>query len=218
MAKGPETQPEKIETAVRDFLSVFPEETREAYDYLLRRCNFHDIDDPLYPIMLFLLFFQESVSENAKQVEESIADLKASYSKNEKEIRRIRKPISLYHYALLVLTILNLLVFSLGSVKRSSSEPVQPNPEETVEETPRNELRAIHRYWTRKLAEKTDILPYRMDYMIVILAVAGAIAAWIPVLFSIRKRIHVRFPVRAKRYLPRLRPDKAVENKPEQKE
>ena len=218
MDKEAKKQTEKIETSVKDFVSVFPEEKREYYELILRRCNFHDTTDPLYPIMLFLLFFQESVGENAKQVEESIADLKASYSKNEKEVRRIRKPISLYHYALLVLTILNLLVFTLGSVKRSSSEPVQPNPEETVEETPRNELRAIHRYWTRKLAEETDILPYRMDHTIVLLAVAGAIAAWIPVLFSIRKRIHVRVPVRAKRYLPRLRPGKAVENKPEQKE
>lgn len=218
MAKGPEKQPEKIETSVRDFLSVFPEEKREAYDYLLRRCNFHDIDDPLYPIMLFLLFFQESVDENVKQLEESITDLKTSFSRNEKEIRRIRKPISLFHYGLLALIIVNLLVICCGSVKWSKPEPVQPDPEEMVEETPRNELRAIHRYWTRKLAEETDILPYRMDHTIVLLAVAGAIAAWIPVLFSIRKRIHVRFPARAKRYLPRLRPGKAVENKPEQKE
>ena len=218
MAKGPEKQPEGIEISIRDFVSVFPEEKRGFYELLLRKCNFHEPTDPLYPIMLFLLFFQESVSENAKQVEESIADLKASFSKNEKEIRRIRKPISLYHCALLVLTILNLLVFSLGSVKWSSSDPALPDPEETVEETPRNELRAINRYWTKKLAEETDLLPYRMDRTIVLLAVAGAIAAWIPVLFSIRKRIHVRFPVRAKRYLPRLRPGKAVEYKPEQKE
>ena len=218
MDKEAKKQTEKIETSVKDFVSVFPEGKREYYELILRRCNFHDTTDPLYPIMLFLLFFQESVDENVKQLEESICDLKTSFSGNEKEIRRIRKPVSLFHYGLLALIIVNLLVVSFGSVRWSRPDPALPDPEETVEETPRNELRAINRYWTKKLAEETDLLPYRMDYTIVILAVAGAIAAWIPVLFSIRKRIHVRFPVRAKRYLPRLRPGKAVENKPEQKE
>ena len=217
MDKEAKKQTEKIETSVKDFVSVFPEEKREYYELILRRCNFHDTTDPLYPIMLFLLFFQESVDENVKQLEESITDLKTSFSGNEKEIRRIRKPISLFHYGLLALIIVNLLVVSFGSVRWSRPETVAPIPDKTEEEeTPRTELQAIHRYWTRKLAEKTDDrLPYRIAPMIAALAVVGAVSAWIPVLLLHRKH---RFPVRRVKRLWERKTGKAVEKEPEPKD
>ena len=217
MDKEAKKQMEKIETSVKDFVSVFPEGKREYYELILRRCNFHDTTDPLYPIMLFLLFFQESVDENVKQLEESISDLKTSFSGNEKEIRRIRKPVSLFHYGLLALIIVNLLVVSFGSVRWSRPETVATTPDETVvEETPRTELQAIHRYWTRKLAEKTDDrLPYRIAPMIAALAVVGAVAAWIPVLLSLRKN---QFPVRKAKRLWERKTGKTVTKEPEPKD
>ena len=52
-------EPFNFELILMDFLKYMPEAKRHDYELMLRRCNFSDPADPMFPVMLFLLFFQE---------------------------------------------------------------------------------------------------------------------------------------------------------------
>ena len=61
-----------VEAAIMDFVRFFPEEKRSEFELLLKRCNFHDVTDPGFPIMLFLLYFQEGICDKLESLEEAV--------------------------------------------------------------------------------------------------------------------------------------------------
>ena len=149
MGSEPKEIPVPIETAVKEFVRFLPEEKRNDYELMLRRCNFHDDDDPLFPILLFLLFFQESVGENVNRIEASVAGLKASFPQCAKA-GNDRWMVPILFFGLIALMIVHLLTFGCGELRRLPRE----NTLETAAPTPRRELLDIQYYWMRKLAEE----------------------------------------------------------------
>ena len=55
-------EPFNFELTLTDFLKYMPEAKRHDYELMLRRCNFSDPADPMFPVMLFLLFFQDNLA------------------------------------------------------------------------------------------------------------------------------------------------------------
>ena len=184
-------QTSPVETAVKDFIRFLPEEKRDDYELMLRRCNFHDSDDPLFPIMLFLLFFQESVSDNVDRIEDSIAELKAAPQKSRKT--NIRKTVAVVHFGLIALTIVNLVLFGCG-LFRQNPRPVL-KAVKTTAETAQSELQEINRYWTRKLEEGPEIRQCSgADRTFAMIAVTAAVSAWIPAVIVLLRGKRLRFP------------------------
>ncbi len=179
------TSPEQagVETAVQDFIRFLPEEKRNDYELMLRRCNFHEPTEPMFPIMLFLLFFQESVSENVDRIEESIGEMKSVLS----ERGKARNP-RMFLFLLIALTIVNLVLFCCGVFHRNS--PLVESAAKAAPASPHSELQQIHRYWTRKLTEKPENRqsgPLN-EKLFAVIAVAGAVSAWIPVIFILLQK------------------------------
>ena len=56
-------EPFNFELTITDFLKYMPEAKRHDYELMLRRCNFSDPADPMFPVMLFLLFFQDNLKQ-----------------------------------------------------------------------------------------------------------------------------------------------------------
>ena len=208
MESRPQEQSKSADIVIMDYIRFLPEEKRKDYEVMLRRCNFHDSDDPLFPIMLFLLFFQESVSDNVDRIEESIAELKAAPQKSRKT--NIRKTAAVVHFGLIALTIVNLVLFGCG-LFRQNPRPVL-KAVKTTAQTAQSELQEINRYWTRKLEEGPEIRQCSgADRTFAMIAVTAAVSAWIPAVIVLLRGKRLRFPEK--------RTDPAMEkNEPKPKE
>ena len=181
MEDKPKDPPVQVETVVKDFVRFLPEEKRDDYELMLRRCNFHDSDDPLFPIMLFLLFFQESVSENVNGIEDSISEIKTVLFPRRKG--KTGRTVRIFNILLTALTIVNLVLFCCGIFR--NTPPLTEKTVKTAAQTSQSELQKINRYWTRKLEEKPEIRQtgFCDERIFTIIAAAGAVCAWIPAVF-----------------------------------
>ena len=65
-------EPFNFELILTDFLKYMPEAKRHDYELMLRRCNFSDPADPMFPVMLFLLFFQDNLADRLEELTEEI--------------------------------------------------------------------------------------------------------------------------------------------------
>ena len=159
------TSPEQagVETAVQDFIRFLPEEKRNDYELMLRRCNFHEPTEPMFPIMLFLLFFQESVSENVDRIEDSIAELKGMPLKCGK---KDKSRSSILRIAGLVLIALTIVILSLfwGGILRKNRRPAM-----AATQNAQHELQKMNRYWLDKLEaeERSDAVSQRNNWFII---------------------------------------------------
>ena len=147
MENRPQEQPISADIVIMDYIRFLPEEKRKDYEVMLRRCNFHDSDDPLFPIILFLLFFQESVSYNVDRIDDSISEMKSVLQKSGQD-KFARYGAWISKFVLIALTIVNLLTFCMVL-----SSPAGKTVKATVR-TAQNELQAIHNYWTKKNRKK----------------------------------------------------------------
>ena len=184
MENRPQEQPKSADIVIMDYIRFLPEEKRKDYEVMLRRCNFHDSDDPLFPIMLFLLFFQESVSYNVDRIDDSISEMKSVLQKCGQD-KFTRYGTWITKFVLIALTIVNLLMFGLVL-----SSPAGKIVKATVR-TAQNELQTIHNYWTQKLEEESLPLQSRSFGGGWTFAVFAAIlaSAWIP---SILVLLHLK--------------------------
>ena len=65
-------EPFNFELTLTDFLKYMPEAKRHDYELMLRRCNFSDPADPMFPVMLFLLFFQDNLADRMEELTEEV--------------------------------------------------------------------------------------------------------------------------------------------------
>ena len=65
-------EPFNFELILTDFLKYMPEAKRHDYELMLRRCNFSDPADPMFPVMLFLLFFQDNLADRMEDLTEEV--------------------------------------------------------------------------------------------------------------------------------------------------
>ena len=189
MENRPQEQPISADIVIMDYIRFLPEEKRKDYEVMLRRCNFHDSDDPLFPIMLFLLFFQESVSYNVDRIDDSISEMKSVLQKSGQD-KFAWYGAWISKFVLIALTIVNLLTFCMVL-----SSPAGKTVKATVR-TAQNELQAIHNYWTKKLEE--DPVPLQSHsfdggWTFALFAVILA-AAWIPSVLVLLHLKRINFP------------------------
>ena len=189
MENRPQEQPISADIVIMDYIRFLPEEKRKDYEVMLRRCNFHDSDDPLFPIILFLLFFQESVSYNVDRIDDSISEMKSVLQKSGQD-KFARYGAWISKFVLIALTIVNLLTFCMVL-----SSPAGKTVKATVR-TAQNELQAIHNYWTKKLEE--DPVPLQSHsfdggWTFALFAVILA-AAWIPSVLVLLHLKRINFP------------------------
>ena len=185
---------QKVSLVIQDFIRFMPEEKRADYEVMLHRCNFHDSDDPLFPIMLFLLFFQESVSENVDRIEDSISELKAEPQKSAK--KNSRTFVRVFRFLLIALTLANLALFGAGLFRKEPRKTAA-----VAVQTPQNELQEINRYWLRKLEEdeaENRGLRSREGSSAAVISTACAVLAWMPAVILLLRGKRIRFPEKLK--------------------
>ena len=201
------TEQVSVETAVQEFIRFLPEEKRKDYELMIRRCNFHDPTEPMFPIMLFLLFFQESIGDSVARIEESVAELKGmpppKCGKKEKSRFSILRRAG---WVLIASAVAALLMFGLFRKNPPFAERTpQPAPQAA-----KHELQEINRYWQHKLKNDEAEAPSRQyrsgnGDATIILSAAAVVSAWIPAILVLLnwKRCPDRenrndFPVRSR--------------------
>ena len=149
-----------IDAAVKDFVRFLPEEKQSDYEVMLKNCNFHDATDPGFPIMLFLLFFQESVSEKIDELERAVIALPESLRQDAStapEASPPRKKPSSRTIAVVLFGGYHLLLS--GGLLYLYLVPVR---HKTAGQNPngeaRTELEALNRYWLAKLEQDEGTL------------------------------------------------------------
>ena len=176
------TEQVSVETAVQEFIRFLPEEKRKDYELMIRRCNFHDPTEPMFPIMLFLLFFQESIGDSVARIEESVAEVKGMPppkcgKKGKSRFSFLRRVGGV----LIASAVAALLMFGLFRKNPPSAERTP----QTAPQTAKHELQEINRYWQHKLKKDEAEAPSRQyrsgnGDAAIILSAAAVVSAWIP--------------------------------------
>jgi len=68
----------QVDAIISDMLEHIPDDKKGTYELILRRCKFYDSSDPLFPIVLFLLFFQDAISDDQQKVAEHLSQLETT--------------------------------------------------------------------------------------------------------------------------------------------
>ena len=208
------TEQVSVETAVQEFIRFLPEEKRKDYELMIRRCNFHDPTEPMFPIMLFLLFFQESIGDSVARIEESVAELKGMPppkcgKKGKSRFSFLRRA----GWVLIASAVAALLMFGLFRKNPSFAEKTR----QPASQTAKHELQEINRYWQHKLKKDEAEAPSRQyrsgnGDATIILSAAAVVSAWIPAILVLLnwKRSPDRenrndFPVRSRNRVRRSR-------------
>ncbi|MBN2640921.1 MAG: hypothetical protein JXR78_04670 [Victivallales bacterium] len=66
----------ELNREIADFLQCIPAPKRRDYELILLRCNFSDPADPLFPILLFLLFMEDNLSGRSETLADEFRKLR----------------------------------------------------------------------------------------------------------------------------------------------
>ena len=137
-----------VEAAIMDFVRFFPEEKQAEFELLLKRCNFHDVTDPGFPIMLFLLYFQEGICAKIESLEGAVRknNPAAAVQPTQTPIRAHGK--LLWSVSAVIAAVAAGVVLGLSFHGGPAVKPAK----EIRREAPAS-MREINLYWRRKLAE-----------------------------------------------------------------
>ena len=146
-----------------DFLKYVPEPKRHDYELMLRRCNFSDPADPMFPVMLFLLFFQDNLADRMEALTEEV-----TRRENESPTAQIPMVVperkSGWKIGIAVLLAVQLILIVFGVFCLITRElPSQIKSDSVISHS--SEIRRINRYWDEKLqyARKGDFCMNRLD-------------------------------------------------------
>ena len=76
------TKKSNFEQIIADILDCFPKSKRHIYELMLRRCNFTDPGEPLFPVMLFLLFVQDNLKDGTLALADEVKSLSKKLKEN----------------------------------------------------------------------------------------------------------------------------------------
>ena len=139
-----------------------PEAKRHDYELMLRRCNFSDPADPMFPVMLFLLFFQDNLADRMEELTEEVKAQKTLPSTDHAAVAPERKFCWKIVIAVLMAVQLMLTVFSIFCLTFRDF-PSQPIMNPAISHS--SEIQKINRYWDAKLqyAQKGNFCMNRLD-------------------------------------------------------
>ena len=151
-----------FELTLTDFLKYMPEAKRHDYELMLRRCNFSDPADPMFPVMLFLLFFQDNLADRMEELTEEVKTQKTLPSTDHSAVAPERKFCWKIVIAVLMAVQLMLTVFSIFCLTFRDF-PSQPIMNPAISHS--SEIQKINRYWDTKLqyAQKGNFCMNRLD-------------------------------------------------------
>lgn len=155
-------EPFNFELTLTDFLKYMPEAKRHDYELMLRRCNFSDPADPMFPVMLFLLFFQDNLADRMEELTEEVKTQKTLPSTDHAAVAPERKSCWKVVVAVLMAVQLMLTVFGVFFLTFRDF-PSQPTMNPTISHS--SEIQKINRYWDAKLqyAQKGNLCMNRLD-------------------------------------------------------
>ena len=155
-------EPFNFELILMDFLKYMPEAKRHDYELMLRRCNFSDPADPMFPVMLFLLFFQDNLADRMEELTEEVKTQKTLPSTDHAAVAPERKSCWKIMVTVLMAVQLMLTVFSIFCLTFRDF-PSQPIMNPAISHS--SEIQKINRYWDAKLqyAQKGNFCMNRLD-------------------------------------------------------
>ena len=155
-------EPFNFELILMDFLKYMPEAKRHDYELMLRRCNFSDPADPMFPVMLFLLFFQDNLADRMEELTEEVKTQKTIPSTDHATAAPERKSCWKIVVAVLMAVQLMLTVFGVFCLTFRDF-PSQPIMNSAISHS--SEIQKINRYWDAKLqyAQKGNFCMNRLD-------------------------------------------------------
>ena len=155
-------EPFNFELTLTDFLKYMPEAKRHDYELMLRRCNFSDPADPMFPVMLFLLFFQDNLADRMEELTEEVKTQKTIPSTDHAAVAPERK--SCWKIVVTVLMAVQLMLTVFGIFCLTFRDfPSQPIMNPAISHS--SEIQKINRYWDAKLqyAQKGNFCMNRLD-------------------------------------------------------
>ena len=155
-------EPFNFELILTDFLKYMPEAKRHDYELMLRRCNFSDPADPMFPVMLFLLFFQDNLADRMEELTEEVKAQKTIPPTDHAAAAPERKSCWKIVVAVLMAVQLMLTVFGVFCLTFRDF-PSQPIMNPAISHS--SEIQKINRYWDTKLqyAQKGNFCMNRLD-------------------------------------------------------
>ena len=144
-------EPFNFELILTDFLKYMPDAKRSDYELMLRRCNFSDPADPMFPVMLFLLFFQDNLADRMDGLTEEIQDLKLIPPTENVGVSESRGK-SCWNIVITILLAIQLfLTVFVVFFLTMRDFPVYPKNSAAISYS--NEIQNINRYWDIKLQQ-----------------------------------------------------------------
>ena len=155
-------EPFNFELTLTDFLKYMPEAKRHDYELMLRRCNFSDPADPMFPVMLFLLFFQDNLADRMEELTEEVKTQKTIPPTDHAAAAPERKSCWKIVVAVLMAVQLILTVFCVFCLTFREL-PTQTIMNPAISHS--SEIQKINRYWDAKLqyAQKGSFGMNRLD-------------------------------------------------------
>ena len=155
-------EPFNFELTLTDFLKYMPEAKRHDYELMLRRCNFSDPADPMFPVMLFLLFFQDNLADRMEELTEEVKAQKTIPPTDHTAAAPERKSCWEILVAVLMAVQLMLTVFGIFYLTFRDF-PSQPIMNPAISHS--SEIQKINHYWDAKLqyAQKGNFCMNRLD-------------------------------------------------------
>lgn len=151
-----------FELTLTDFLKYLPEAKQHDYELMLRRCNFSDPADPMFPVMLFLLFFQDNLADRMEELTEEVKAQKTIPPTDHTAAAPERKSCWEIVVAVLMAVQLMLTVFGIFCLTFRDF-PSQPIMNPAISHS--SEIQKINHYWDAKLqyAQKGNFCMNRLD-------------------------------------------------------
>ena len=147
------TKKSNFEQIIADILDCFPKSKRHIYELMLRRCNFTDPGEPLFPVMLFLLFVQDNLKDGTLALADEVKSLSKKIKENNgtAAVSTSGTPNRFWKYAVPVILILQLVLTTvcLGTIllpKEKTTYQYVANSN-----TGSAEIQSINRYWDAKI-------------------------------------------------------------------
>ena len=147
------TKKSNFEQIIADILDCFPKSKRHIYELMLRRCNFTDPGEPLFPVMLFLLFVQDNLKDGTLALADEVKSLSKKLKENNGTAAvSVSGPTNrFWKYAVPILLALQLAlsIVILGTVSFRQEKTNYQYVASTNAGSA--EIQSINRYWDAKI-------------------------------------------------------------------